>query len=227
MGSAARGERGFTLLEVLVALVIVAMMATIGLDAFRLSSRAWEHGERRAEAEQRVRVIQGTLSRDLGSLEPVTVVVAGRHVMDFVGQPDRLVFYSSPVSYRPLPYGAMVRRVSYAVARGAGLVVHEAYPLADTAGAARALEPAVTRIAFRYLAPPAPGGKDPQWVRTWEPREVGGADGVALRLQGRTVGDAVSTGYLPLAVEMTLTLEDAGTMRELSLLVPIHVGRYL
>jgi len=227
MRTVATRQDGFTLLELLIALVILAMMAAIGLEAFRLASRSWERGERRAAAEQRVRVIQGALAGDLGALEPVTLVVEGKRVVDFVGRPDRVVFHSAPVAYRPWPYGAMVRRVSYFVEPGTGLVVHEAYPLAERASATRLLDRAVVRIGFRYLAPPAQGESAWPWRPTWTPREIGAPSALELQLQGRAVDASVSTGTLPLAVEITIALDDEGRVHDLTLLVPIHVGRYL
>ena len=220
-------QRGVTLLEVLIALVILAMIAVIGLEAFRLASRAWERGERRADVEQRVRALQGILARDLGALQPVTVLVDGKRLVDFVGGSDRVTFHSAPVAYRPWPYGAMVRRLTYFVERGAGLVVREAYPLAERASATRPLDRGVVGISFRYLTPPEPGQSAAKWVDTWEPREVGAALALASRLSARTVDDSVSTGNLPLAVEITLAVDDEGRTRELTVLVPIHVGRYL
>lgn len=227
MRTVATRQDGFTLLELLIALVILAMMAVIGLEAFRLGSRAWERGERRADAEQRVRVIQGALARDLGALEPVTLVVDEKHVVDFVGRPERVAFHSAPVAYRPLPYGAMVRRVSYYVEPGAGLVAHEAYPLAERASATRLLDRSVVRIGFRYLAPPARGESAPHWMPTWKPREIGGPGAFVRRLPEGAVDDSASTGTLPLAVEITITLDAEGRAHDLTLLVPIHVGRYL
>lgn len=225
MRSVVTRQDGFTLLELLIALVILAMMAAIGLEAFRLGSRSWERGERRAEAEQRARVIQGQLARDLGALQPVTMVVEGKRVVDFVGSPDRVVFHSAPVTYRPLPYGAMVRRVSYFVAPHIGLVIHEAYPLAERAPETRLLDRSVVRISFRYLAPPGPGESAPRWITTWTPRETGGPH--VLEPSGRAGGARLSTGDLPLAIEIAIALEDAGRAHDLQLLVPIHVGRYL
>jgi general secretion pathway protein J len=215
MRTVAARPDGFTLLELLIALVILAMMAAIGLEAFRLGSRSWERGERRAAAEQRVRVIQGTLARDLGALVPVAVLEEGARIMDFVGRPDRMSFHSAPVPYRPLPYGAMVRRISYFVEPGTGLVVQEGYPLSKRAPMTRALDRSVVRIGFRYLVPPALGESAGRWTAAWKPRELGGPSA------------SISTGDFPLAVEITITLEDEGRTHALNLLVPVHVGRYL
>jgi general secretion pathway protein J len=226
MRRVAARQDGFTLLELLIALVILAMMAAIGLEAFRLGSRSWERGERRAASEQRVRAIQGTLTRDLGTLLPINVLEEGERVMDFVGRPDRMTFHSAPVPYRPLPYGAMVRRISYFVEPGTGLVVQEGYPLAERPPVSHPLDRAVVRIGFRYLVPPGLGESAWRWIGAWKPRQLGGPSGRELQLQGR-VDASISTGDLPLAVEITLHLDDEGRTHELNLLVPVHVGRYL
>ena len=230
---ARRYGRGVTLLEVTITLTIASLLALIVLQAFRLGSRSWERGERRADAEQRIRALSGILAQRLASLRPTTATVDGKPVLAFQGRSDRIFFYSAPDGQGPLPYAAMVKGQALFVEPGRGLIVQESYPLVegevflDPRGGLTVLEPKAIRINFRYLSPPAPGETLPRWVEAWDPREVaresrgpgqpGAAGGAASPPEGR----------LPLAVELLLAVREERGEREIGLLVPIHVGRTL
>src|SRR5438105_13930015 len=65
-----RRVRGFTLVEVLIALAIVGMLLTIAFSGLRVAMAAWTRGEDRAEAHQHVRAIAFTMARALGAAYP-------------------------------------------------------------------------------------------------------------------------------------------------------------
>lgn len=230
---ARRDQRGVTLLEITITLTIVSLLALIVLQAFRLGSRSWERGERRAEAEQRIRVLSGILAQRLASLHPATAKVEGKPVLAFQGRSDQIFFYSAPDGQGVLPYSAMVKGQALFVEPGRGLIVQESYPLVegevflDPRGSLTILEPKATRITFRYLSPPTPGETLPRWVETWDPREaVKESRGPG---QPGAAGGAPSPpeGRLPLAVELLLAVGEERGEREIGLLVPIHVGQSL
>lgn len=230
---ARRCQRGVTLLEVTITLTIASLLALIVLQALRLGSRSWERGERRADAEQRIRVLSGILAQRLASLQPTTATVDGKPVLAFEGRSDRIFFYSAPDGQGPLPYAAMVKGQALFVEPGRGLIVQEGYPLVegevflDPRGSLTVLEPKAIRINFRYLSPPAPGETLPRWVEAWDPHE--GARESHGPGQRGAAGGATSPpeGRLPLAVELLLAVGAEGGEREIGLLVPIHVGRTL
>lgn len=226
-----RSNKGLTLLELLITLTIMAFLGVIALEAFRLGSRSWERGEGRAEREQRIRVIYGTLAQELASLQPITALVDGKQVLAFQGKSDRILFYSGPDGHRAFPYSAMIRSLAYFVEPGKGLLVQEGYPLVEgevflePRGEVKILDPKAVQIRFRYLVPPSPGEKDsPRWVEAWDPLQVPGevprGIGEASLIQHPTSG-------LPLAVEVTVTVREEREEQELSFLLPIHVGRRL
>jgi hypothetical protein len=220
-----------TLLEVTVTLTIASALALIVAQAFRLGSRSWEQGERRAEAEQRIRTLSGILVQRLASLHPAMAKVNGKPVLAFQGRSDRIFFYSAPDGQGPLPYAAMMKGQALFVEPGRGLIVQESYPLVEgevflePRGSRAVLDPRAVRINFRYLSPPAPGETLPRWVHAWDPREAdkeiwgpgqpGAAGGPPLPPEGR----------FPLAVELLLTVGEERGEREIGLLVPIRVGR--
>ena len=61
-------SRGFTLLELLISLTIVAVIVVIIFGAFRIGVRAWEKGERDVEVHQRHRIVLDLIKRQLASI---------------------------------------------------------------------------------------------------------------------------------------------------------------
>ena len=224
-------QRGLTLLELLITLLILCMIGVIVVEAFRLVSRSWEKGERFAETEQRVRVVYGTLVQDLATVRPIAALIGGKPVVAFRGTEDRIVFHAAPDRYQALPYGAMVRSLAYFVEPGTGLVVQESYPLiegrvsVDARGTVKVIEPKATRINLRYLVPPPLGERQPlRWVGAW-PVEAARATPVVPQLGMIGTAASPSASGLPFAVEVTVALAEAGVEREWSFVVPIQVGR--
>jgi len=237
--AARQGQRGVTLLELTITLTIVSVLGLIVLQAFRLGSRAWENGEKRAEAEQRIRILYGTLAQRLASIHPVTAQVDGKPVLAFQGMADRIFFYSAPDGQGALPQSAMITGQAYFVEPGKGLVVRENYPLVegqvslDPRGGFTVLDPKVIRLRFRYLAPPSPGETDPRWVESWDLRDASNVSQVSVGVQGQGPGrrgaggrpSSPAEGDLPLAVELTLAVGVDRGEREIGIVVPIRVGR--
>jgi len=236
-----RDQHGVTLLELVITLTIVSFLALIAVQAFQLGSRSWERGEKRAEAEQRFRVVSAILAQQLASLHPARALVDGKPVLAFQGMSDRIFFYSAPDGQGPLPYSAMVRGQAYFVEPGKGLVVQESYPLVEgdvslePRGVLHVVEPAVTRVEFRYLSPPAQGETDPRWVEAWDPRAGSGETQTGAGNQSKPQAQQVRSGpgspppeaRLPLAVEVTVVVQAEQGERQVGLILPIYVGRAL
>ena len=60
--------RGFTLLELLLALAIVGALLAIAFGGLRVAVTSWQRGEDRAEAHQHVRSVALTLARAVGRM---------------------------------------------------------------------------------------------------------------------------------------------------------------
>jgi len=67
----AAAERGFTLLEVLVTLMLLSLLAAAVFASFRTSLNSYERSQDRVEDEARRRTLQDYLKRQVGSLYPV------------------------------------------------------------------------------------------------------------------------------------------------------------
>jgi general secretion pathway protein J len=234
---------GFTLLELLISLTILALILVTVLGAIRVGSRSWESGEQRAEESQRTRTLHETLARELSMLYPLRVKEQNADVLVFRGKPDSIEFATLPHSYGAAPFSHMVRVVTYAVEPDRGLVATERYPLVsgDDAGGAReesvkTLDARVSDARFRYLVPEGrPEEKRlPVWRDLWDPsQDKGDLSALRARLaQQAGRGPLRGSDLLPLAVEMTLTIRETRQQGVRDLILPplvfvVQVGRTL
>jgi general secretion pathway protein J len=167
-----RRARGFTLLEVLIALSIVGMLLTIAFGGLRVAMAAWRQGEDRAEAHQHVRAVAYTLSRALGAAYPYrgTRGLSPEVVVLFAGGEARLEFVTQAA---PLPLQVPVAFTAVTIAMDdddkPGLVIRQR-PLPNrdpfTEGTVVLHDPSVTSLAFKFL------GEDGEWVDTWNGQDA-------------------------------------------------------
>ena len=211
-------------------MTVLGLLTVVAVEAFRVGGRAWEKGERRAEEQQRLRILYATLARELASLELVVTTVDDKRLLGFMGKPDRLTFFAAPDGEGSPPLSIMVRGLAYFVETGRGLLLQESHPLVEGAVSfepketrVKVLEPRAQSVRFRYLVPDKEGDGAPKWADEWDPPEVPGRGPQAVR--------AVLDG-LPLGVEVTILLSGGdsptGAVPEpVTFYFPINVGRRL
>lgn len=222
-----RHEGGTTLIEVVIAMTILAVMGVIAVEAFRLGAGAWDKTERRVEGDQRLRVTHDVLAHELAMLEPVTVKIDGRNVTGFRGGAEQMWFYAAPDVAAAVPYAGMMRRVTLLVEPDKGLILREGWPLMDgLAGfepgmSVRVLDPRVSAMRVRYLAPPDTENAVSHWIEEWDPLErfVN-----SVKVPGTKTTNAT---LLPSTIELTLTVLEERGPRTQQFLFPVRVGRYL
>jgi general secretion pathway protein J len=95
--AASRGTGGFTLVELLIALAMVALIALLLFSGLRLGSRAWEGVDASAERTGAMRLANEFLARALTQVRPATLAVDGAEVSIFAGDQQRLEF-AAPLS---------------------------------------------------------------------------------------------------------------------------------
>jgi len=235
---------GFTLLELLIAGTITAIIVVLILSAFQVASKAWAVGERRGESTQRTRVAISHLVGDIKSAYPSKVRMfeqAGRtrlsRVLLFSGLSDSISFVTkeSGISGEENAFG--VRSVTYFVNSSgaddeAGLVVREGNPFVEEPfenGVTFQLDPNVTAISFRYFFDPnirsrfssfvgKVAEREPgEWLDEWDSYGEGSSEiGLSVE-QGKEV-----QRFLPKSVEITMTVIQDGEERTLEpFIVPI------
>jgi len=235
-------EAGFTLLELLISMTILALIFVAVLGAIHVGNKSWEGGERRAEESQRTRTLFDTLARELAMLYPLRVKAQDKDVVVFRGQADSLTFATLPQSYGIEPFSHMIRIVTYAVEPEGGLVATESYPLSSSGeafgpqeGRVKRLDERVSEARFRYLVPEGTPEENlpPRWREFWDPSQDQSTL-IATPAPVSAGGQRPLQGSerLPLALEITLTIRQGGQqgVRDLilpSLVFPVQVGRTL
>jgi general secretion pathway protein J len=82
--------RGFTLLELLIALVLVAIILVLLFSGLRLGSRAWEGVDAVSERVSDLRIARNFIERVLRQTRAITLMVDGAAMPVFAGEPNRL-----------------------------------------------------------------------------------------------------------------------------------------
>ena len=172
-----RGACGFTLLEMVAALAILALIVGSIAAGIRLASRSMERGEAVARDAARLRATVGIVERAVRSLSPLPLPDGDKTAVYFSGEGDRLRFLTdlAPATIG----GGGARLISFFGLSGpeGGLAVATA-PAFRPGGAgswegtegARLLVPGATDISFTYSGGPSKGGSW-EWLSEWKPDE--------------------------------------------------------
>lgn len=172
----------FTLIEVVIALTLVAALLAITVSGLRLGLAAWRRGDARAEQLQRVRSLNQLLVRAVGGAHPYRLDASGPEPGPpaFQGERDRLAFVTARP---PVPLAAPLAFTAVTLSlEDGGLTIREAaLPSPRPFGALVPVlaDPGVAGLQFRYLR-----GADRAWAERW---------------------DGAAEQELPAAIEITLT----------------------
>ena len=195
----AHGE-GFTLIEVILAVSILAVVVLLATTALRVGLRAWEAGQRRVDLQQENRAVVELVSESLAGAFPYLGRLGQNpdRVVLFQGEPGEVRFVTSapplaldaPVA----PFHAVVlgRKGETALRLMERLVPNDD-PFA--AGPERVLSRSVTRFTLAYR------DESGAWQDTWDGREAGGLP-TAIRFELAVGGGARTV----LAVIITLPI---------------------
>ncbi len=155
---------GFTLIELIIAFSIVALISLVILSGLQVGSRAWEVGESRIELSQRVRIITEIVSTELQSAFPYYFKDEDyKKKLQFCLAEDRIDFVSSAESLLVKEWGMSMglREVSIYVEDSTtsdyqGLVMREAplgseHPFDPDRGRIFELDRWVTEVFFELI----------------------------------------------------------------------------
>ena len=198
------GQRGFTLIELMLALSIVATLLVVTFAGLNVGLASWRRGEDRAEAQQHVRSLLSVLGRTVAGAYPYQAGGGDTPpVVLFQGEPDRIALVSTVAPF-PTPVPAAFTAVTFAMegVESPGLAVRQ--KILPNDNPFEALQPllvdaAVVSARFRFLR--GAGG-------TWEER-----------------WDAANEQALPRAVEISLTTRlNNRTVQHAPLTIAIAMG---
>lgn len=189
-----RDDRGFTLLELLIALAIVGALLTVAFGGLRVAAAAWRQGEDRAEAHQHARGMAIVLARALGAAYPYRAPrgLAPDATLLFDGTERRIEFVSAATPFPfavPVAFTAVV--ISLEEGERPGLAVRQrALPNREPFTEAPVVfhDPTVTSLAFAYL------DADGTWRESWD----GAAENATPRAIRLTLGISLAGRAQPL-----------------------------
>jgi general secretion pathway protein J len=163
----ARPASGFTLIEVVIALSLVAALLAITFGGLRVGMAAWRRGDARAEQLQRGRSLNQLLARAVGGAHPYQVEAAGQESGPpaFAGERDRLAFVTA---LPPVPLGPTIAFTAVSLSHeDGGLTIREGALPGRAVFAELApvfVDASVAELRFRYLR-----GEDRTWAERWDP----------------------------------------------------------
>ena len=103
MRATPRRSAGFTLVELLVAIMILTLFMTASMGAVRVASKSWAAGQERADATEQMRAVADFLRRQFAQLPALTVGEGQKERLAFVGAGEGVMFVSSAPQYSQGP----------------------------------------------------------------------------------------------------------------------------
>ena len=181
----APNSRGFTLIEVVIALSIIGATLGIAVGALRVGLAAWRQGEARAAGLQHARSLSAMLDHVVGGAYPYRAGATDEGGVVFEGESEHLGFVTTTPAVPTVvsfAFSAMrlTREEQGLAVRQGSLPARETFE--ELAPVMR--DPDVAALRFRYLR-----GADHTWHERWSGRDE---------------------GELPAAVEVTVTLSRGG-----------------
>jgi len=158
-------DAGFTLVEMLVSLTLLAMAATMMATGFAAGHRLWASAERRTQDGESVEAAQTLLREGIERLRPATRAKGSRFYSDVDGDTRQFTFIAVPPdAQRP----AAMRRYRVSLNDAGDLVL--AWAPDDGAGQGAFTDQVLLRrvdgLEIGYFGPPRPNDP-PQWQETW------------------------------------------------------------
>ncbi|MBU0673221.1 MAG: prepilin-type N-terminal cleavage/methylation domain-containing protein [Proteobacteria bacterium] len=205
-------NKGFTLLELMLSMTIMAVIAGICFGVFHLGVRAWEQGETRVIANQRLRIIPELLRRQLASVSLPEWIRRDRRFWFFSGTSRSLEFFSRISLLTQQDEGGAL--VHYRVrSDSAGRDTLELYEMdllhlrqlggdvpVLTDGDFQGLVSGWHSVVFAYLGPEPLNPEDDPWVGEWDSTTRKGIPrAVRVSVQSRAGGGPL-VWIIPLAV---------------------------
>jgi general secretion pathway protein J len=182
--------RGFTLVEVMLAVSILAVIVLLATAALRVGLRAWEVGQRRVELQQEARALVEVVGEALAGASPYEgrLGLNPERVLLFEGEPEEVRFVTSaPPLMLDAPVAPFHAVVLGRKGQDALRLIERLVPTDEPFGPGpeRVLSRSITRFNLAYR------DGSGAWQERWDGREAGGLP-TAVRLE-LAIGGLVPT----------------------------------
>ena len=178
------GESGLTLVELLVALVLMALIAVMMSGGIRFGVRAWEAADARVEDDTRIQAVQALLRRQFNRAYPAIGADARkRSQVDFEGRANSLRFITALPAHLS-PGGRSVVALEGAADDVPALILRwrphrpgfgddddEAAGADGEWAEEHVLIEGIEGMEFAYFGAEKPGD-DPRWFDDWQERRT-------------------------------------------------------
>jgi general secretion pathway protein J len=188
---------GFTLLEVLVAVVIMAVIMTTAFGALRLGGRSWEAGVTRASDNERFRAVADLLRRQVSQVIPMSWPEDTEKRIAFEGAAEQLRFVApAPQQHRQaglFEYGLSAQRQGLDTNLVLSFIPFNPDAKAFQTPASDQqllLVAGLQRVSFDYFGSPANAGvgartseQPPGWQQRWDAGAQNYPDLIRVRME--------------------------------------------
>jgi general secretion pathway protein J len=247
-----QNHSGFTLLEILISISILAILVVILISGLQVGVKSWEKGAERISQSQSTRVIQDLIFQDIRSCHPYYISTPNKRILVFKGEKDRIDFISASTSFIAQSNDVGLREVSYYIDDDSstdenGLVIREAMitgrddVFSEDRGILVELDPNVTEIKFRYfvtsdsLRVPESELEEGKWLDSWDSMDT--ELGIIEEESDESVDNFMERinlykqKYFPRAIEIVMKVEmKRGKSTEEvelpALIIPIKTGQH-
>jgi len=189
--------RGFTLVEILIAMTLLVLVVTLGYSALHFAGRSWQAMDRGAERIEDQRLIAQFLRRQLEQAVPLMVETNGTSRILFKGESDSLIF----VGRLPVHRGAGLHLIRLAQQGRQLTLDYRPIQDADSLNAGfdeqkqRTLLENIEAIEFAYYGP-SDMDRPAQWRSHWHgPRQPPQLIRLIIRPADQPPRPAITTAY--------------------------------
>ena len=197
-------DKGFTLIELVLAVTILAMIVGVVAAGLRLASVSIDRGEETAREAARLRAAIRLIERSIRSADTLAISMEDKKELFFVGENRRLRFLTAQPTGST---GLRLMSLHEVPGPGGGLAVSTASPFQAGGGIwdgieeSRILVPGADDVAFSYS--PGPDGNGSwEWLPFWDSKEYSG---------------------LPMAVRVEFVVHAGDGPRKTSFVAPVMV----
>jgi general secretion pathway protein J len=202
-------SHGFTLLELLVAIMILTVIMTASFGSVRIATRSWEAGQSRANTNEEMRAVSGFLRRRFAQMSSFVWVDGDEERIAFIGEQRHIRFIAPAPEYSVGP-GFFVYAITAETEDGAERLVLSYAPFDPGTGdfsepyngRRTILTGNLANASFEYYGT-AMADDEPFWQQAW--RRDAELFPAVIRIRMTTEGSA--TGWPDLV--LTLRVNDA------------------